>query len=89
MYLPDFFGLSGRALSIDLDTVVCGPLDQFFDLDAPFIAIDTSDDWRLGGEPCGGAALVVTGIFVFNIGARTQLSRSSIKTPRLRLKNAS
>ena len=73
VFAEDLYGLKGRALFIDMDTVVCGPLDRFFDFDAPFVAIDTGDSWRPGKEPGSGNALVGTGIFAFDLGRQTQI----------------
>ncbi len=69
----DLYGLRGRALFIDLDTVICGPLDRFFDYAAPFIGIDTGVNWRPGGRPGGENALLGTGVFAFDIGKESQI----------------
>ena len=49
VFAKDFFGLTGRALFIDLDTVISGSLDPFFDYKAPkMVAIDTGPTWGVG-----------------------------------------
>ena len=82
VFAAELYGLRGRAVFIDMDTVVCGPLDRFFDFDAPFVAIDTSNNWRPGGEPGQGAALVGTGIFAFDLGAQAQILSEFQKDPQ-------
>lgn len=39
VFRKDLFGLSGRALFLDIDTVVTGSLDALFDFDAAFVAL--------------------------------------------------
>jgi hypothetical protein len=75
VFARDLLGLSGRALFIDMDTVICGPLDRFFDHAAPFIGIDTGENWRPRGRPGGPKALLGTGVFAFDIGAQAQILR--------------
>ena len=58
-------------------------LDKLFEVDAPFVAIDTSDNWRPGGEPGKGNALVGTGIFAFDIGCQSQILTEFQKNPQL------
>jgi hypothetical protein len=82
VFAENLYDLNGRALFIDMDTVVCGPLDRFFQLHAPFIAIDTSDNWRPGREPGQDNALVGTGIFSFDIGSQTQVLTEFQKDPQ-------
>lgn len=63
----DLHGLSGRCLFIDLDSVICGPLDPFFDLPGQLVVLDGGENWRPGS---GGSAppLVATGVFAFTAG---------------------
>ena len=44
------YDLTGRCLFIDLDSVIVGSLDPFFDVDATFHAIGGGVDWRRGAE---------------------------------------
>ena len=62
----DLYGLTGRALFIDLDSVILGSLDAMFDMPAPLVVIDVGPNWRPGGGP--GAQVAGTGIFAFDLG---------------------
>lgn len=73
VFAKDLYGLTGRALFIDMDTVICGSLDRFFEHPAPFVAIDTGPDWRPGQQPGGPRALVGTGVFAFDLGQEAQI----------------
>lgn len=68
VFARDLYGLSGRALFVDLDTVIWGSIDPFFEVTDPFVAIDTGPNWRPGGRTGGEDALVGTGIFAFDLG---------------------
>lgn len=63
VFSQDLHGLSGRALFIDLDTYVAGPLDQMFEQEGAFVALD-SRPWRYKE----GSARTGTGVFAFTIG---------------------
>ena len=64
VFLTDLYGLKGRALFIDLDTVIAASINEMFDLQGEFIAID-SRPWKYSsGPPRTG-----TGIFAFNLGS--------------------
>ena len=72
VFAQDFFGLTGRALFIDLDTVITGSLDPFFDYNAPkMVAIDTGPTWGVGAPDA--APLAGTGIFTFDLGAHSEI----------------
>lgn len=73
VFARELAGMSGRALFIDLDSVINGPLDRFFDHPFPFVAIDTGASWRPGRTPGGPDALVGTGVFAFQIGTLSQI----------------
>lgn len=74
IFAPEIGGAtSGRVLFIDLDTVVCNDLEPFFTHPAPFIGIDTSDNWRPRGTPGGHGALLGTGVFAFDLGSQVQI----------------
>jgi len=72
IYRPDLYGLTGRALYIDLDMVICGSLDGFFARPEPFITTDMGEDWR--PDP-GGRARPEPGtcLFAFDLGQETQI----------------
>ncbi len=64
VFSQDLYGLTGRALFIDLDTMIAGDLDPFFDQESALIALD-SRPWRYKE----GLARTGTGIFAFTLGA--------------------
>lgn len=76
VFLQDLYGLSGRALFVDLDTIVCGDLSPFFDMKDELIALDSAP-WRYTDAP----PRTGTGIFAFDIGALGHLT-DTIKTRR-------
>ena len=45
--------LGGRCLFIDLDMIITGPLDVFFEDDAPFICLDGGKNWHPGSFTSG------------------------------------
>ena len=72
VFAKDFFGLTGRALFIDLDTVISGSLDPFFDYKAPkMVTIDTGPTW--GVSDTNASPLAGTGIFTFDLGAHSNI----------------
>ena len=72
VFTQDFFGLKGRALFIDLDTVITGSLDPFFDYNTPkMVAIDTGPTWGVGAPDA--TPLAGTGIFTFDLGAHSEV----------------
>lgn len=76
VFEQDLYGLKGRALFIDMDTVVSGPLDGFFEHTAPLVGIDTGKNWHKGGTagPKGKhPPLLGTGVFAFTLGTQTQI----------------
>ena len=73
VFAADLHGLRGRALFIDMDTVVCGSLGRFFDHPGALVCIDTGDDWRPGRQPGGPLALAGTGVFAFDLGKQPQI----------------
>jgi len=74
VFAPELGGLTvGRVLFIDLDTVICGDLEPFFAHPAPFIGIDTGDNWRPGRATGGPGALLGTGVFAFDVGSQPQI----------------
>ncbi|THD71609.1 glycosyltransferase [Thalassobius vesicularis] len=61
VFLPDLYGLTGRALFIDLDMIICGPLDEFFTYDQGLVTIDEGV-WN------GTPPSTMTSIFAFDLG---------------------
>jgi hypothetical protein len=72
VFSSDLYGLSGRALFIDLDMVIWGNIDPFFEYPAPFVTTDMGDDWRPNPsglhQPEAG-----TCIFAFDLGRESQI----------------
>ena len=68
IFQRDLYGLTGRGLFIDLDTVITGPLDPFFDESGDLITIGLHQ-WYPGQKEDE----VGTGIFAFDIGESAHL----------------
>lgn len=66
VFKPDLYGLRGRCLFIDLDTIITGSLDGFFEQEGSFIAIGGGDDWRRNQTVETPALL--SGVFAFTFG---------------------
>ena len=71
LFAENLHGLQGRALFIDLDMMIMGPLDPFFEMDGAFIALDVGPNWRPKGG--GHPQETGTGVFAFDIGAQAQI----------------
>jgi hypothetical protein len=68
LFKEDLHGLQGRALFIDLDTVLWGAMDDFFTFGEGFVAID-SRPWRYKS----GAPRTMSSIFAFDLGSMNYL----------------
>lgn len=68
----DLYGLQGRALFIDLDMVICGALDPFFDHPSAVLTTNMGKGW---GRPSRASAPQEPGtcIFAFTLGAEAQI----------------
>lgn len=64
VFSQDLYGLQGRCLFIDLDSVITGSLDAMFDVKGPLVAMD-SQPWK--GKP--GAPRTMSSVFSFEIGS--------------------
>lgn len=62
----DLYGLTGRCLFIDLDSVILQSLDPFFERSGHFISIAGGPDWG-PGNPNPNPHLA-TGVFAFDLG---------------------
>jgi hypothetical protein len=81
IYQADLYGFTGRALYIDLDMVICGSLDAFFEHPAPFVTTDMGTDWR--PNPTGrGTVEPGTCLFAFNLGQETQILDRFLADPQ-------
>lgn len=63
VFSADLYGLRGRALFIDLDSVICGDLGALFELPGRLLAIDNAP-WREGGPP-----RLMSSVFAFDLGS--------------------
>ena len=63
VFLSDLYGLRGRALFIDLDTVLLGDLDPLFEQPGPLVAIN-NDPWK----DKTGRAQTMSSVFAFELG---------------------
>lgn len=68
VFSADLHGIKGRALFIDLDMVICGPLDSFFSYGEGIVALDSAP-WRYRNS----APRTMTAIFGFDLGAHSYL----------------
>lgn len=64
VFSKDLYGLQGRCLFIDLDSVICGSIDSFFWQPGALVAIDSAP-WRKKGR----SPKTMSSIFAFDIGA--------------------
>ena len=81
VFQRDLYGLSGRCLFVDLDTIVCGSLDEMFDMPADFVGIDTGPTW--GKASKDGGPVLGTGIFVFNLGQYPEIVDEFVADPQV------
>lgn len=82
VFLKDLHGLAGRALFIDLDSVICGPLDPFFDHPAPIVGLDCGDNWFPRVADPKAPRLLGTGVFAFDLAGQTQIIERFQKDPQ-------
>ena len=66
-----------RALVIDLDMMILGPLDPFFAAQGGMILLDTGHDWR-AREPVQPS----TGVFAFTLGEQAHILAAFMKDPK-------
>ena len=67
VFQRDLYGLQGRALFIDLDSVIVGSLEPFFAMEGDFISIAGGPNWQPGNpnpEP-----RLASGVFAFDLGS--------------------
>ena len=71
LFAPDLNGLKGRALFIDLDMMILGPLDPFFEAGGGLVALDVGENWRPGAtglKPEAG-----TGVIAYDLGSQDHI----------------
>lgn len=88
LFRRDLAGLSGTALFLDLDLVIVGSLDAFFDLPGPFYIIRDDDLFRAKPlrkiNPARDAFLASVGnssVFRFEIGAHSYVLDAFLADP--------
>lgn len=79
VFSKDLYGLSGRALFIDLDSVILASLDPFFEMDGPFISIAGGPGWQ-PGCPNPNPDLA-SGVFAFDIGQLSYIVDAFVADP--------
>lgn len=82
VFAADLYGITGKALFIDMDTVIWGSLNRFFEYSDNLVTIDTGRNWHPGGVPGASGALVGTGVFAFQMGSQTQILDTFKADPR-------
>ncbi|MDZ4094947.1 MAG: glycosyl transferase [Paracoccaceae bacterium] len=80
IYRADLHGLTGRCLFIDLDTVIVGNLDPFFEYSKGFVSLDMGEAWRPG--PSTAPPEAGTSTFAFDLGQETQILQSFLADPK-------
>lgn len=71
VFVSDLYGLTGRALFIDLDSVILSSLDPLFDMKGDFISIGGGPNWKRGSA--NPHPTLASGVFAFDLGAQTQI----------------
>lgn len=71
VFQRDLYGLEGRALFIDLDSVITSDLSQLFEGTPTLKAIGAGDDWRRNKIP--KVPELATGVFAFEIGKHSNI----------------
>lgn len=66
VFSADLYGLTGRALFIDLDMIICGDLTPFFTFGEGLVAIDEGA-WN------DGVPSTMSSIFAFDLGAHSKV----------------
>ena len=73
VFVPDLYGLRGRALFIDLDSVILSSLDPFFEQKGDLISIAGGKRWRRGSKNPNPS--LASGVFAFDLGAQPQIAK--------------
>lgn len=78
LFHPDLrsLGLGSRVLFIDLDMMILGNLDRFFDAREPILLLDTGHDWR-----SSEAVQPSTGVFAYTLGEQEHILDAFLKDP--------
>ena len=79
VFAPDLYGLTGRALFIDLDTVIVGNMDKLFDTQTGLILIH---EWRRFTDYFRPFKINgMSSIFAFTLGEQAQIYTDFIRDP--------
>lgn len=78
LFHPDVAALApgARALFIDLDMIIFGPLDKTFDTLGEIVMLDTGHDWR-DRDPVQPS----TGVFAFTLGEQQRILKTFLTDP--------
>lgn len=72
VFQKDLYGIKGRGLFVDLDTVICGELDSFFERsDADIITLDSSENWK--SDNANAIAKCMTSVFAFTFDQHPEI----------------
>lgn len=72
LYVADLHGLRGRALFIDLDMVIVGDLDAFFDHPGDVIGTNASPSWGKGNQE-NESTEFGSMVFAYTIGSHPEI----------------
>ena len=71
VFAPSLYNIEGRVLFLDIDVIITGSLDIFFEKRAP---IEIIREWaQLGRRLLGGVSGGNSSVFAFDIGGQTQI----------------
>jgi hypothetical protein len=77
---PSWF--DGQGLFVDLDTFICGDLNQLMDHPASLIGIDVGDNWRPNRVVKPEDELLGAGLIAFNLEEHTQIAERFQADPK-------
>ena len=79
VFTAPLYGLSGRAVFIDLDVVIVDAIDPFFEETAPLLAVGGGPKWRHGQVPTNPT--MNTSVFGFTLGQQTNIAQTFQNAP--------
>lgn len=79
VFQEDLYGLTGRALFIDLDSFITGDLARFFEAEGPFLSIGAGKDWRRGTT--NETPILMSSTFAFTLGSESQIVDRFVADP--------
>ena len=83
VYSETLYDLNGRVLFIDLDTIINGNLDPFFEYEGEFCALLAWPNWKAKWRIKRFEAKPGTGVFAFNIGEQVQILNNFMSNKEL------